>query len=316
MKKVSFLFIFFFLLGAKAYSAITFDYSGVELVIDHFCNGKNNTEAIANHPGYKHILAHSQRFSSNPITPEMLLQSLKEPRKGCFNFSRVPERKAVYEKMMQYLKAHEQEIIDDYAKLPLKYLPDDYNQEATIYYVIGGYNGIAFDDKVCMNLDYEQFRNNFKEIELYIAHELFHIGFEKYHKLPNISSARTVGDLREIVLAITMNEGLATLTPLKKRIETKELNDNDYARLLDGAQLQNAINQFDSVMSYCTTNADMELTDEILGNVLGKMSGERLFYVVGCHIGHTLESKHNIKDLIRRSPEEYFNQYMEIRKKK
>ncbi len=315
MKKTALILFIFLLFEAKANAGITFDYSGIELVIDQFCNGKNNTEAIANHPGYKHILAHSKRFSSKPITKEILVQSLNQPQKGCFDFSHVRERKAVYEKMIQFLKAREKEIIDEYAKLPMKYLPDDYVQEATIYYVLGGYNGIAFDGKICMNLDFEQFRNNFREIELYIAHELFHIGFEKYQKLPNIFNARTVRDLREIVLAMTMNEGLATLTPFQKRIDTKELSDNDYVRLLDTVQLQNAIIQFDSVMSYCTASADKELTNEILGYVLGQMSGDRLFYVVGCHIGHTLESRHNIKDLIRRSPEEYYNLFAEERKK-
>ena len=315
MKRVTLVLLIFLYFGPRASAEITFDYSVAELVIEHFCGGKDNTEAIANHPGYKHILEHSKRYSSRPLTDELLRQSLKEPQKGCFDFSRVAERKTLYSRMIQWLKEHELEIINDYAKLPMDYLPDDDDQEATIYYVIGGYNGIAFDGKICMNLDFEQFRNNFREIELYISHELFHIGFEKYHQMPNIIGTSTFGELRAIVLATAMNEGLATLTPLQKRIETNELGDRDYQRLLDSAELQLAIFQFDSVMNYLTANGNKELSMKVLGSVLGKMSGDRLFYVVGCHIGRTIESKHSIKSIIKRSPEEYYNLYLEYRRK-
>ncbi len=307
-----------FITSSYLLGQITFDYSGVELVLEHFTNNQDNAEKIVNNQGYQHILLHSKKYSSNPITENNLRNSLHEKNEG-FDFSNIKERKDEYIQIIKYLKENEQEIINEYAKLCLKYLPDDYKQKATIYYVIGGYNGIAFNDKICMNIDYEQFRKNYNELKLYIAHELFHIGFEKYHPLPDIFKAKTVKDLKEIVLSLTMNEGLATLTPYHKRIEMNEISDSDYKILLDTTALNEKINQFNSVIKYLDGNIDKKLTNEILGNVLGQCSGDRLFYIVGCYIGLRIEEKYGsdkIQKLVRDNPEKYFETYYQLMKKK
>lgn len=162
---------------------ISFDYSPAELVLAHFTDKKKNTETIIKNAGYQHILTHSRRYSSEPLTEDNLRNSLNGRDDG-FDFSHVADRNEKYRKILHYLKGHERDIIDDYSKLCLKYLPDGYAQKATVFYVIGGYNGIAFDGKICMNIDYDQFRDNYREVELYIAHELFHIGFENTSPCP------------------------------------------------------------------------------------------------------------------------------------
>jgi len=304
--------------NSSLFGQITFDYSGAELVIEHFSDNQNNVEKIVNNQGYQHILQHSKKYSSNPITEENLRNSLNGKNEG-FDFSHVKTRKNEYIKIIKYLKENEQEIIDVYAKLCLKYLPNDYRQKATIYYVIGGYNGIAFNNKICMNIDYKQFRENYNEIKLYIAHELFHIGFEKYHPLPDIFKAETVADLKNIVLSMTMNEGLATLTPYHKRIEMNEISDYDYTILLNTTALNKKITQFNSVIKYIDENRDKKLTNEILENVLGQCSGDRLFYIVGCYMGLKIEEKYGsnkIQELVKKSPEIYFDTYYQLMKKK
>ena len=318
MKIITTLAIFMFVTSSYLLGQITFDYSGAELVLEHFTDNQDNVEKIVNNPGYQHILLHSKKYSSNPITEENLLNSLNGKNER-FDFSGLKDRKDEYIKIIKYLKENEQEIINDYAKLCLKYLPKDYKQRATIYYVIGGYNGIAFDDKICMNIDYKQFRENYNELKLYIAHELFHIGFEKYHSLPDIFKAKTVKDLKEIVLLMTMNEGLATLTPYHKRIEMNEISDYDYKVLLDTTVLNKKITQFNSIIKYLDENSDKKLTNKILGNVLGQCSGDRLFYIVGCYMGLKIEEKYGskkIKALVKESPEIYFETYYQLMKKK
>jgi len=291
------------------HSRIVFDYSAAESVLEHFVDNQNNVKLILKNPAYQHILLHSQKYSSNPLTEENLRNSLNGKKEG-FDFLYVKERKDKYIQIIKYLKTNEQEIINIYAKFPLKYLPKDYNQKATIYYIIGGYNGIAFDDKICINIDYKQFRENYNEIKLYIAHELFHLGFEKYQPLPNIFKAKTVKDLKKIVLYNTMNEGLATLTPYHKRIELNEIFDYDYKILLDTIALNKKINQFDVVLAYLDKNKDKKLTNEILETVLGQCSGDRLFYIVGCYMGLVIEGKYGteeIRKLIKKKPEIFFS---------
>ncbi|MBI4647167.1 MAG: hypothetical protein HY738_11405 [Bacteroidia bacterium] len=294
---------------------IKFDYTGAELVINYFTDTLNkNEQKIIKHPGYQHILLHSQKFSSQPLTEKNLLNSLKGKDDG-FDFSGVKERSDTLKQIIQLLKNNEQEIRNEFVNLPLYFLPEDYKQIATIYFVIGGYDGIAFDEKICVNIDFKQFRDNFNEIKLYIAHELFHIGFEKYQELPDIFRIKTVKELKTIVLAMTMNEGLATLTPYHKRISTNELSDFDYKTLLDSSALSTKINQFNSVLKYLDENSDKEITNEILGNVLGQCSGDRLFYIVGCYMGLKIESKFGkdkISELVKETPELFFETYKQI----
>ena len=159
MRKIKILAILMFITSSHLIGQITFDYSGVELVSEHFTDNKDNAEKIVNNPAYQHILLHSNKYSSEPITEDNLRNSLQGKNEG-FDFSRIKERKDEYIQIIKNLKENEQEIINEYAKLCLKYLPDNYEQKATVYYVIGGYNGIAFNDKICMNIDYEQFRKN------------------------------------------------------------------------------------------------------------------------------------------------------------
>ena len=106
-----------------------------------------------------------------------------------------------------------------------------------------------------------------------------------------------------------MNEGLATLTPYHKRMEMGEISDFDYKVLLDTTQLNEKIDQFNSVIKYLDENADKEITNEILGNVLGQCSGDRLFYIVGCYMGLKIEQKYGRNELvklIKHFPEKFF----------
>ena len=294
------------------FAQVKFDYTGAESVIKYFTDTLNkNEQKILNHAGYQLILQHSKLFSSQPLTEENLSNSLKGKDDG-FDFSGIKERTDTLLQIIQWLKNNEQEIINKFVNLPLNYLPKDYKQNAIIYFVIGGYNGIAFNEQICVNIDYKQFRDNNNEIKFYISHELFHIGFEKYHQLPDIFKAKTVKDLKAIVLSMTMNEGLATLTPYQKRIETNEISDNDYKTLLDSSALKIKINQFQEVLKYLDENSNKEITNEILGNILGQCSGDRLFYIVGCNIGLKIEEKYGkqkIIDLIKEPPEQFFETY-------
>lgn len=316
MKHIYFtILISFFLTSINLSAQIKFDYTGAELVINYFTDTINRSEqSIIKHSCYQHILNHSKKFSSQALTEENLLNSLKGKSEG-FDFSGISDRTDTLRMIIKWLKSNEQNISSDFVPLPLNYLPSDYKQNATIYFVIGGYNGIAFDDKICVNIDYNQFRNNFNEINLYIAHELLHIGFEKYQQLPDIFKAKTVAELKKIVLSMTMNEGLATLTPYHKRLDMNEVSDNDYVTMLDSNLLAKKLAQFDNVMKYLDNNSQKQITNEILGNVLGQCSGDRLFYIVGCYMWLTIETKsgnNKIKFLVKESPEQFFETYYKL----
>jgi len=316
MKRLLFaIYISVVILNLNVTGQVKFDYSAAELLINYYsCNDSLIENEIINNPAYQHIFEHSRKFSSQPLTKENLSNSLHSKNDG-FDFSGITERIDSLKQIIQLIKNNELEIRNIFVNLPLDYLPADYKQNATIYFVIGGYNGIAFNNKICVNIDYKPFRQNFNELKLYISHELFHIGFEKYQKLPDIFKAKTVKDLKAIVLLMTMNEGLATLTPYHKRIETNEISDYDYKVLLDSTLLNEKLKQFQSVLEYLDENIDKEITNEILGNVLGQCSGDRLFYIVGCYMGLKIENKfgkEKIIELIKENPKLFFETYRQI----
>lgn len=301
--------IIFFLNNSNLFCQIKFDYTAIEKLTDYYNKKNTDIESIINHPGYQHIILHSKKYSSNPINENDLRNSLNGKSKA-FDFENFNQRKDRYIQIIEYIKKNETQIIKNYGELCLKYLPSDYKQNAVIYFVIGGYNGIAFDDKICINIDNKAFRENTNELNFYIAHELFHIGFEKYHNLPDIFSLKTVKELKQAVELLTMNEGLATLSPYYKRIEQNEISDSDYKSLLDTAVLKSKITQFKSVLKYLDDNIDKQITDEILANILGQCSSDRLFYIVGCYIGLRIEEQFGagkIRELITLAPNKYID---------
>ena len=299
------------------YAQVKFDYSASELVIDYFSNPNTNKIAkIVSHPAYKLVFEHSSHFSSTPLNENMLVLSLKE-KSTAFDFENINERLPRLKYIVDYLKDNEQKMNGEFAPLSQLYLPEDYTPRVTVYFIIGGYNGIALNDQVAMNIDWEQFRNDPQEILLYLPHELFHIGFAHYHPLPDISKVKSKEDLRKVVMRITMDEGLATLVPYQKRIALNALADYDYSVLSDTLSLSKKVKQFMTVMQMISKNNNSPVTGKLLGEVLGQCSGDRLFYGVGCYMGLKIEQKYGRKkliELIRHSPEDFFEVFRSTKK--
>ena len=306
----------FCLLTKISFTQITFDYTGAELVIDYFLNDKKeNIVKIINHPGYLHVFEHSKKYSSSPLSQELLESSLLGQSKA-FNYTGIEERLDTLRKIINYLKANEQLMKEEYGKLPLKYLPDDYQQKVDVFFIVGGYNGIAMDGKVAINIDWQQFRNDKQEISLYLSHELFHIGFEQYQTAPDVFSIKTVNDLKDLVMYFTMNEGMATLVPYQYRTFINALKDYDYMVLTDSTLLVQKLQQFNVLMQELISNNDKESTNKLFNNTLGQCSGDRLFYIVGCYMGSKIERKYSRKtliELIKKSPEEFFEVFNKIK---
>jgi hypothetical protein len=304
--------------GSVMYTQVKFDYSASELVIDYFSNPNTNKIAkIVSHPAYKLVFEHSSHFSSTPLDGNMLVLSLKR-KSTAFDFGNINERLPRLKYIVDYLKDNEQKMKEEFAPLSQFYLPEDYTPRVTtVYFIIGGFNGIALNDQVAMNIDWRQFRNDPQEILLYLPHELFHIGFAHYHPLPNISKVKSKEDLRKVVARITMDEGLATLVPYQKRIALNALADYDYSILSDSLSLSKKVEQFITVMEMISKNNNIPVTSKLLGEVLGQCSGDRLFYSVGCYMGLKIEQKYGrekLIELIRHSPENFFEVFQNTKK--
>ncbi|MFH1319269.1 MAG: DUF5700 domain-containing putative Zn-dependent protease [Bacteroidota bacterium] len=302
-------------LANMVFAQIKFDYTGADVVIDYFLNDKKeNIPGIINHPGYLHVFEHSKKYSSTPLDQESLKSSLSGQSNG-FDYTNIDERLDTLRQIITNLKANEQLMNDDFGKLTLRYLPNDYKQNAAVFFIAGGYNGIAMGGKIAMNIDWKQFRKDKQEIFLYLSHELFHIGFEQYQTAPDVFSIKTVDDLKKIIMYYTMNEGIATLVPYEYRIMIDAIKDYDYSVLTDSALLSQKLQQFNKLMKEIEVKKDSLISNELLNKALGECSGDRLFYIAGCYMGHKIERKHGrsmLIELIKKSPAEFFEVFDKI----
>lgn len=307
--KAALLMLFLVVIGSATMKAeVLCDYSAAEQVIEYFAApDEAKLKRIAEHPAYRLVFEHSQRYSSNPLDKSALIASLRG-KSDAFDFSGLDKRLSELKKIIGYLKSNRNKI-DEFAALSQPYLPKDHKKPATIYFIIGGYNGIALGDRVAINIDCRQFRNDPQEILLYLPHELFHLGFARYQQLPDPHRIKTVGELRDLVLCVTMNEGLATLVPYAKRKELNALTDYDYSVL---TELCVKISQFDDMMKLLQPDDARPVDEQLFGNVMSQCSGDRLFYIIGCHMGLAIEKQHGrgkLVELIKQSPKNFFDAY-------
>lgn len=299
------------------YSQIKFDYSAIEIVVDYFSNPDiNKISGIVSHPAYKLVYKHSKLFSSNPINENILILSING-KSNFFNFLNINDKLSKLRETVNYLRNNEQKMREEFSSLSLLYLPKDYKPNATVYFIIGGYNGIALNDQVAINIYWEQFLKDPQEILLYLPHELFHIGFAHYQQLPDISAVKTKEDLKNVVMRITIDEGLATLVPYKKRIALNALQDYDYSILTDNSLLSKKVDQFENLMQLFNKENNNPVDDKLIGEVLGECSGDRLFYIVGCYMGLTIEKKYGrgkLIELIKHNPKDFFEVFNSTQK--
>ena len=77
-----------------------------------------------------------------------------------------------------------------------------------------------FGENVALNLNIRQFHADHREAVYYLIHELAHAGYLRYHRMPELASAKTLGDLSAIVKFLTHLEGMGVISSL--RLRTRE----------------------------------------------------------------------------------------------
>ncbi len=294
---------------------IEYDYSAAEMVLQFYENRNNNlANEIAAHPAYKLVYEHSKRFSSTPLDKDKLIESL-EGKSNNFIFTNTKKRSEILMEIISYLKNNEPAMQDEFAPLAANYLPVGYSPDVTVWFTIGGFNGIALNNQVAMNIDYKRSRSNPQEILLYLPHELFHIGFAHYQQIPDIFSVRTQRDLLKLVMSFTMNEGLATLVPYEKRISLGAMDDYDYSILSNNRLLIEKVEQFKTIILSLSQFPEIPVIGVLVNDILSQCSGDRLFYIVGCHMGMQIEQnlgRKKLIELIKQPPEKFFETFESI----
>ncbi len=153
----------------------------------------------------------------------------------------------------------------------LRYLPDGHAFDMTVYLVFG-YDNIVFGEDVALNRNHASFHADSREAVYYLIHELAHAGYFRYHKMPDLSEIRTLGDLSDAVKLLTYLEGMGVISPLRLRTKEGGLGDDDYKVLLDEAERARRVRDYFKELERLETDPCRETREEARAHLLTNSS--------------------------------------------
>jgi hypothetical protein len=194
----------------------------------------------------------------------------------------------------------------------LDYLPEGHRFDTTVHLNLG-YDNVALEGDVAMNLGHAPFHADRREAVYYLMHELAHAGYLAYHDMPDLAAPATWGELAANVRFLTHLEGMGVITPLQLRTEEGGLGDPDYIALRDPAERARRVHAYFSKLEYLESSPHREVTNGDLG-IYGDFSEKpmRLWYVAGCHMAHSIEEVHgrdSLRELVIMGCDAFFDAY-------
>jgi hypothetical protein len=199
----------------------------------------------------------------------------------------------------------------------LRYLPEGFRFDATLYLQFGYDIGVAFGQAASLNCAHRHFEEHPSELLYYAIHELHHVGFMSYQPPPRLRDLKTCGDLLRLVKYSTEMEGLAVWAAYRRRADQHALADDaDYVALADESRTRrDEANYFEDVR-YLERRA-AEPADDAAWAVIHRMSGgERLWYRVGALMAQRIEARLGrpaLVELIKKGPDSFLAAYSALR---
>lgn len=200
---------------AKRRQEILFDRSAIDACIGYLKNRTDeNLECLVSLAGSK--LAYKHHLWSS-ISSSLTLEEFWKKELERIVWSRQLE--ASIEAIIECLMGRqEKQWLGDV----LRYLPQGHIFSTTVY-LIGGYDNIVYDEDVALNLNFNQFHADNREVVYYLVHELAHAGYFRYRQMPELANFRTLRDLLDAVKLLTHLEGMGVISPFKLRVKEGDL---------------------------------------------------------------------------------------------
>ena len=193
----------------------------------------------------------------------------------------------------------------------LRYLPrgDTFN---SVVYLNIGYDNVAYHDDLAINLDSPQFLTDSREVLYYLMHELAHVGYWRYHSMPDLASSRTCGELASVVKFLTHLEGMGVI-PMAMRIREGGLLNEDYRVLSDKEETLRRVRKYFEVLSELEKHPEGEAKG-LIPDVYDRLSCRPLpfWYITGCHMALTIDSiygSYELRSLVEKGCDAFFKRY-------
>jgi hypothetical protein len=292
---------------SKRRQGILFDRSAIDACIGYLRNRTDeNLERLVSMAGSKLAYRHHLWCS---MSSRLTIEEFWKKELERIVWSRQLE--ASIEAIIECLMGRQERWLGDV----LRYLPQGHVFSTTVY-LIGGYDNIVYGEDVALNLNFNQFHADSREVVYYLIHELAHAGYFRYRQMPDLANLRTLRDLLDVVKLLTHLEGMGVISPFKLRIKEGGLLANDYKVLLNEDERNARVHDYFTLLSRLENEPNRELRKEDY-QILENMSARprRLWYIAGCHMALKIEEQCGIatlQNLVKKGPEQFFRTYRQI----
>src|SRR4030042_4307303 len=163
-------------MGSK--QRISFDDSALEASLNYLRNRSDiNLKRLISKPGNR--LAYNHYLWSSSDSKMTIEEFWREKLSRTF-WSRQLE--SDINAIQMHLKNQEEK---EWLQEILRYLPEGHVFTTTAYLILG-YDNVVFGEELALNMGFGQFHLDNRESTYYLIHELAHVGYVRYHPLPEL----------------------------------------------------------------------------------------------------------------------------------
>jgi len=260
-------------------------FSAVELFFSYL-DGTVTIDEVAEHKAYKIVFSHGRHFG-NKITRKDIEYALKGEKTSFYELENVYQNLPRIKNLLKVAEQNKSYWLNDVETVFSSLLPEEDLSTITVYPIVGYDAGIGFENAVCMNVNWNQYLNDSNEFLYFIIHEVFHVLYQRIHKIPPLEKVVTPEDWLSYFRLFLHNEGYAVYFPLHLREERGHLDDRDYIVLSDEKKIREHLTLFRDTLDVLQ---ETPLTfDEYCHHIFGP---HRLTYRVGCELIRRIEKNY------------------------
>ena len=269
-------------------------------------------DQLLRHPGYQAVLRHSQTLSFATVRAEDFWQAVNGQPSNLYGLRDVRDNACDIERLAAYVERHHTRLVRLVAGTLQQLFVTTCWQNTGLHCIVGYDVGIGLQGQVAINLNSEKYLADPKEIDFFLIHEATHVAYERLHGPMYLDWLTQPGGLRKLVYTLVQNEGLAVYAALAPRRQAGQLAEKDYLPLQQPALLAEKIKSLSEVLQMLQAD---QPTEAVVGEVLNRLSDERLSYVVGCYLFQEIEKRGGmaaVREAVKLPAQEFIEQQLPL----
>ena len=272
---------------------------------------KVDVEEVLAHPAYKVVFSHAKKYGSG-LTAEDVTDALSGNSSKFFGLKHLRQNLTELRRLMRVVERQQEAWLQAATSALTEVVDASYLDNVWVYPIIGYDTGIGHNGAACMNLNSPKYLSDHKEFLYFVMHEVFHVVYERIHRIPDLADVNTPDEWVGFVDLFFQNEGYATYVPLEPRVLAGDMRDRDYAVLNNPKRVESCISKY------------FEVRDAMMGEQLSReqrmhlgFGPLRLTYRVGAELARRIESvygKDEVRSAIKKSGTEFWESYSHLLK--